>query len=104
MHLRTSEIKTEYCFYHYNHLESTTAITDSTGKVTARASYGTYGELLGVTGEAGKDIRRFLYNGQYGVQTEGNSLYYMRARYYSPDARRFINLDPVKGDLTLHRA
>ena len=90
--------KTSY--YHYNHLGSTTAITDSTGQVITRASYGTYGELLGVTGEAGGETLRFLYNGRYGVQTEENSLYYMRARYYNQDARRFVNLDPVRGELT----
>ena len=43
---------------------------------------------------------RFLYNGQYGVQTEENGLYYMRARYYSQDVRRFVNLDSVRGELT----
>ena len=101
----------ETSYYHYNHLGSTTAITDENGNVTDRVSYGTYGELLGVTdGVSGKHhsvdtmenqaTLRFLYNGQYGVQTEESGLYYMRARYYSQDIRRFVNLDIVKGELT----
>ncbi|WP_353572454.1 RHS repeat-associated core domain-containing protein [Candidatus Albibeggiatoa sp. nov. BB20] len=35
----------------------------------------------------------FLFNGYYGVMTDANDLYYMRARFYSPDIRRFINQD-----------
>ena len=35
----------------------------------------------------------FLYNGQFGVTTDGNGLYYMRARYYNVDIKRFINQD-----------
>ena len=42
---------------------------------------------------------RFLYNGQYGVMTDGNGLYYMRARYYNVDIKRFINQDVLVGTL-----
>ena len=35
------------------------------------------------------------YNGYYGVQQEPNGLLHMRARYYSPELRRFINADPI---------
>ena len=35
------------------------------------------------------------YNGYYGVQTDPNGLLYMRARYYSPTLRRFLNADPI---------
>jgi len=42
----------------------------------------------------------YLYNGQYGVATDRNGLYYMRARYYDQDIKRFINRDVVSGDLT----
>jgi RHS repeat-associated protein len=41
----------------------------------------------------------FLYNGQYGVMTDENGLYYMRARYYNPDIKRFINLDVLLGSI-----
>jgi|GEM_PF-1146861 len=35
----------------------------------------------------------------YGVMTDANDLYYMRARFYSPDIRRFINQDVLLGDI-----
>ncbi len=41
----------------------------------------------------------YLYNGQYGVSTGGNGLYYMRARYYDQDIKRFINRDILSGDI-----
>ena len=42
----------------------------------------------------------FLYNGQLGVVTDANGLYYMRARYYSPEIKRFINQDVLTGSIT----
>ena len=41
----------------------------------------------------------FLYNGQLGVITDDNGLYYMRARYYNPDIKRFINQDILTGNI-----
>ncbi len=41
----------------------------------------------------------FLYNGEYGVSTDENGLYYMRARYYNPEIKRFINQDVVIGSI-----
>ena len=40
-----------------------------------------------------------MYNGQYGVATDDNGLYYMRARYYNVDIKRFINQDVVVGGI-----
>jgi RHS repeat-associated protein len=37
----------------------------------------------------------FLYNGQWGIQTDANGLLNMRARYYSPYLMRFLNADPI---------
>ena len=35
----------------------------------------------------------------YGVMTDSNNLYYMRARFYSPEIRRFINQDILFGGI-----
>ena len=67
--------------------------------MTNRFNYGTYGELLTADKAVVVDITRFLYNGEYGVQTDANGLYYMRSRYYSPEIRRFINQDVVTGSI-----
>ena len=41
-----------------------------------------------------------MYNGRDGVVTDDNGLIYMRARYYSPELRRFINADIIAGKIT----
>ena len=83
--------------YHFDSRGSTVAITDETGMITDTFAYDTYGKCTDRTG-----IRKviFGYNGRDGVVTEDNGLIYMRARYYSPDMRRFINADVIPGDIS----
>ena len=57
--------------------------------------YGAYNEVL--SGDT--KITPFLYNGQLGVMTDDNGLYYMRARYYNVNIKRFINQDVVYGSI-----
>ena len=70
-------------------------LTDENGNVNEEYSYGPYGELL--SGDASKTA--YLYNGQYGVATDANGLYYMRTRYYNVSIKRFINQDVVTGTI-----
>lgn len=81
-----------YSTYHYDYRGSTVAITNDFGELTDEYIYGTYGQLLQHTGDSDTP---FLYNGRDGVMTDDNGLYYMRARYYSPELMRFINADPL---------
>ena len=37
---------------------------------------------------------------EYGVETGADGLYYMRARYYNPQIKRFINRDIIDGSIT----
>ena len=83
--------------YHFDYRGSTVAITDINGNVTDRFEYDTYGKLTSRTGDS--DVI-FLYNGRDGVVTDANGLIYMRARYYSPELRRFINADILAGRIT----
>jgi len=87
--------------YHYDHLGSTKAVTDESGTLIAEFSYGSYGELLTDKTEYREEVPeiRFLYNGQMGVITDDNNLYYMRARYYNPQIKRFINQDILTGNI-----
>lgn len=48
-------------------------------------------------GEIGEYL--FLFNGEYGVATDDNGLYYMRARYYNVDIKRFMNQDVIVGSV-----
>ena len=86
----------DYLSYHFNNVGSTMAVTDAKGSVVETYSYTPYGELI--DGEYREDIP-FLYNGQYGVTTDNNGLYYMKARYYNVEIKRFINQDVLLGVL-----
>jgi RHS repeat-associated protein len=88
------EVAGEYSTYHFDLRGSTVAITDVSGKVTDRYQYSAYGELLGSTGDTDTP---FLFNGRDGVVTDANGLYYMRARYYNPEIRRFVSQDTLLG-------
>ena len=57
----------------------------------------TYSKLISRTGTS--DVI-FGYNGRDGVVTDKNGLIYMRARYYSPEMRRFLNADILAGTIT----
>ena len=83
--------------YHFDYRGSTTAITDINGNVTDTFEYDTYGNLISRTGTSAVI---FLYNGRDGVVTDENGLIYMRARYYSPELRRFINTDIIAGEIS----
>ncbi|MDE7368038.1 MAG: PKD domain-containing protein, partial [Lachnospiraceae bacterium] len=83
-------------YYHYDNLGSTRAITDKNGEILATYTYGVYGEIL--SGDT--SLTGYLYNGAYGVHTDDNGLYYMRARYYNVDISRFINQDILTGTPT----
>jgi len=91
------EISGNFKTYHFDYRGSTVAITNANGTVTDTFEYDTYGKL---TAHSGSNNTQFLYNGRDGVLTEDNGLIYMRARYYSPTLRRFVNADKVHGDIT----
>ncbi len=83
--------------YHFDFRGSTVAVTDASGNLTDTFAYDTYGKCIARTGTS--DII-FGYNGRDGVVTDDNGLIYMRARYYSPDMRRFINADIIAGKIS----
>ena len=77
----------------YNHqdaLGSVVALSDDTGTVTDRYSYGAFGESATSAGNA------FRFAGRRLDQETG--LYYYRARYYSPALGRFLQTDPIGYD------
>jgi RHS repeat-associated protein len=82
---------TTTAYYHFDCRGSTVALTDANGNPTDGIEYSSYGTT---TYRFGTNNTPFLYNGQYGVQTDPNGLLFMRARYYNPYISRFINADP----------
>ena len=83
--------------YHFDSRGSTIAITDEDGNITDTFAYDTYGKM---TSRTGTTPVIFGYNGRYGVVTDANGLLYMRARYYSPVMRRFVNADVIPGNIS----
>ena len=82
-------------YYHFDQSGSTIALTDDAGEVTDRVEYTPYGTISHRTGTTDTP---FLYAGQFGIQADENGLLHMRARYYSPELKRFINADPAGFD------
>ncbi|WP_429842082.1 RHS repeat domain-containing protein [Brevibacillus sp. FIR094] len=91
------DVQGDYLSYHVDTRGSTTLLTDEHGRVTDRYTYGLYGEL---EAHEGRTKQPFCYNGRDGVMTDPNGLYYMRARYYHPGLKRFLNRDVLQGDMT----
>ncbi|MBN1907072.1 MAG: hypothetical protein JW927_18480 [Deltaproteobacteria bacterium] len=90
-----------YC-YHFNAAGSTIAITDSGQNIVNKYAYTPFGEI---GSEVETFAQPFKYVGQYGVMSESNGFYYMRARYYDPTLGRFISEDPAGfggGDVNLY--
>ncbi len=76
-------------------LGSTRALVDSSGALTDTYTYTPYGKL---SSHEGTSENSFLFTGeQYDLEA---GLYYLRARYYSPELARFLSRDTYEGTLT----
>jgi len=86
----------EYRAFHFDHRGNTIAMTCESAGLGDLASYYVYGEI---EDRPHTTDTIFLFAGKYGVQTDDNGLFYMRARYYNPELGRFINEDPIRDGL-----
>jgi RHS repeat-associated protein len=99
---KANQTAQEY-YFHYDYRGSVVAISDSNGDVVARYGYTPFGTRFDApefTEQNQAITTPFGYNGQDGVITDNNGLIYMRARYYSPELRRFVSKDPIRGDIS----
>ncbi len=79
-----------YC-YHFDGTGHTVALTDASANVVNKYAYTPFGKIAGQQEAVSQP---FKYVGKYGVMTEPNGLYYMKARYYDSSIGRFISEDP----------
>jgi RHS repeat-associated protein len=84
----------ELSYYHSDIRGSTIAITNEDREITHKYRYDDFGKITKQE-EPETLPNRYKYVGTYGVETDDNDLYYMRARYYTPSAGRFLTEDPV---------
>jgi len=80
-------------YYHFDQVGNTAALTDESQAVTDRFRYSPYGVE---TYREGDHDTPFRFGGFFGIQTDANGLIHMRARYYHPLIRRFVNADPAQ--------
>jgi RHS repeat-associated protein len=83
--------------YHYlkDGLGSTIGLVDDNGNSVASLVYDAYGKTA--------STESFGFTGR---ENDGTGLMYYRARYYSPEMKRFISRDPIgfaAGDVNLYR-
>jgi RHS repeat-associated protein len=75
-------------YFHTDGLGSVVRTTDTSGTVTLTRQYDAWGNLQSSGGQPG-----FAFTGREWEPEVG--LYYYRARFYSPEAGRFISEDPI---------
>ncbi len=75
--------------YLTDNLDSTLALTSSSGAISTSYSYEPYGNT---TASGTSSTNALQYTGR---ENDGTGLYYFRARYYSPTYERFISSDQM---------
>lgn len=83
-------------YYLINYRGDVIALTDSTGNVVASYTYDAWGNVLTQSGQLASQ-NPYRYAGYR--YDENTKLYYLIARYYSPENGAFLSFDPVRGDL-----
>ena len=84
--------------YFYDYKGNTNAVIDENNQLVAAYTYSVYGKILGSYEKAGFESP-FKFLGKFGIMSDSDELYYIRARYYSPDLARWTQPDILKGML-----
>lgn len=83
-------------YYHYDQSGNTIALSDDAEQVIEEIRYAPFGTITYRENVGGTfHDTPFLFGGFFALQTDSNGLVQMRARYYNPLIRRFINVDPA---------
>jgi len=88
-----SDVNSVQKWYQFNAHGDVVQLTDNAGTVTKNYDYDAFGVEKNPDAA---DTNAFRYCGEYFDKETGNI--YLRARYYDPDAGRFISEDSVRGD------
>ncbi|HBA84847.1 MAG TPA: hypothetical protein DCZ95_12200 [Verrucomicrobia bacterium] len=80
-------------YYHSDHLNSISRVTDAAGNEIRRMEYLPYGQTNVSSGSGAEP--KYAYTGQ---EKDSSGLYYYGARFYDPELGRFLTLDPLGDD------
>ena len=80
-------------YFHHTLNGNVAALSDNSGKITDRYEYSI---LTDTFYHAGPSTQPFTWMGMYGIQHEGNNLYYVHARYYDGKTGTFLSKDVNK--------
>jgi RHS repeat-associated protein len=80
-------------YYHADGLGSVTSLSSAAGSIANTYTYDSFGKLTASTGSL---VNPFQYTARESDTETG--LYYYRARYYDPNAGRFLSEDPLGFD------
>lgn len=102
--------------HHHDQIGNTVVVTDEQKRDVLWVQYDVYGAVVHAESPVQRDggppvkpelnevpdkldralaVTPHLFSGQQGVMTDPNGLLYMRARYFHPGLRRFVNPDPI---------
>ncbi len=84
----------EVLVYLYDYQGNTNAVLDMGNQLKASYRYTAYGTLI--SEDSGLE-NPFRYLGQHGIMSDSSALYYVRARYYSPELSRWTQADVKRG-------
>jgi RHS repeat-associated protein len=90
--------------YLKDHLGSVVDISDNSGNIVQHFVYSSFGEIEKITNKTGAALgmpaleHHFAYTGR--EYDEESNLYYYRARHLDSKTGRFIQRDPIEGDLS----
>jgi RHS repeat-associated protein len=83
-------------YYHFDAQHNTIALSNDSGRVTDTYIYESFGKMVKHTGTSRQP---YTFMGQYGIEQEMPTLYYMRARYYDARNHSFLSKDPYPATL-----
>ena len=83
-------------FYHFDAQHNTVLLSDQDTLLRDVYTYDPFGAILS---HSGPTTQPFTFLGEYGVEMESSSLFYVRARYYDAANGRFISKDAYDYDL-----
>jgi RHS repeat-associated protein len=84
-------------YYHCDASHNVIAVTNDLDSIKATYVYNAFGLILHKTGTINQP---FKFMGEFGCESENDTLYFLRARYYNALTHRLLSPDAVYGEIS----